>query len=188
MASLDTFIREIEKRKENEINLLERTLAEKKAEIKRTKETNVKQLQEHYREESKIKSSKEAAKIVEAAKLKAKKILFEAINANMDSTFGVIRNEMKNYVQTPEYKKLAERMVNFAKNNLGTQIMIHCREDDKPIFKDMNIPIGSSIGALGGIIAEDKDGKRELDLTFEELLRTKEEDVKSYLLERMVRE
>jgi V/A-type H+-transporting ATPase subunit E len=188
MASLDTFIQEIEKRKENEINLLERTLAEKKAEIKRTKETNVKQLQGHYREESKVKSSKEAAKIVEAAKLKAKKILFEAINANMDSTFGVIRNEMKNYVQKPEYKMLAERMVNFAKNNLGTQIMIHCRDDDKPIFKDMNIPIGSSIGALGGIIAEDKDGKRELDLTFEELLRTKEEDVKSYLLERMARE
>jgi vacuolar-type H+-ATPase subunit E/Vma4 len=52
----------------------------------------------------------------------------------------------------------------------------------------MNIPIGSSIGALGGIIAEDKDGKRELDLTFEELLRTKEEDVKSYLLERMARQ
>jgi vacuolar-type H+-ATPase subunit E/Vma4 len=79
-------------------------------------------------------------------------------------------------------------MVNFAKNSLGPQIIIHCRDGDKPIFKDMNIPIGSSIGALGGIIAEDKDGKRELDLTFEEILRTKEEDVKSYLLERMARE
>ena len=95
MASLNTFIQEIEKRKEDEINLLERTLAEKKAEIKRTKETTVKRLQEQYLEESKVKSSKEAAKIVEAAKLKAKKILFEAINANMDSTFGVIKNEMK---------------------------------------------------------------------------------------------
>jgi vacuolar-type H+-ATPase subunit E/Vma4 len=99
----------------------------------------------------------------------------------------VIKNEMKNYVQKPEYKKLTEKMISFAKNSLGPQIMIHCREDDKPIFKDMNIPIGSSIGALGGIIAEDKDGKRELDLTFEEILRTKEEDVKSYLLERMAR-
>ena len=46
----------------------------------------MKRLQEQYLEESKVKSSKEAAKIVEAAKLKAKKILFEAINANMDST------------------------------------------------------------------------------------------------------
>ena len=73
MASLNTFIQEIEKRKEDEINLLERTLAEKKAEIKRTKETTVKRLQEQYLEESKVKSSKEAAKIVEAAKLKEKK-------------------------------------------------------------------------------------------------------------------
>jgi len=188
MASLDTFIQEIEKRKENEINLLERTLAEKKAEITRTKETNVKQLQEHYREESRVKSSKEAAKIVEAAKLKAKKILFEAINANMDSTFDIIKKEMKNYVQNPEYKSLLKKMINYAKNTLGSDIIIHCRSDDNSLIKELNIPIsGSSINTLGGILAENKEGTRQLDLTFEELLRTKEDDITSFLLERMVK-
>ena len=38
----------------------------------------------------------------------------------------------------------------------------------------------------GGIIAEDNEGKKEFDLTFEELLRTSEDKVKSFLLGKMV--
>jgi vacuolar-type H+-ATPase subunit E/Vma4 len=50
----------------------------------------------------------------------------------------------------------------------------------------MGIPIGSSIDTLGGIVAEDNEGRKEIDLTFEELLRTNEDKVKSFLLEKMV--
>ena len=56
------------------------------------------------------------------------------------------------------------------------------------LFKELNIPIsGSPINTLGGILSENKEGKRQLDLTFEELLRTREDDIKSFLLERMVK-
>jgi vacuolar-type H+-ATPase subunit E/Vma4 len=52
----------------------------------------------------------------------------------------------------------------------------------------MNIPVvDPPINTLGGIISEDKQGTRELDLTFEELLRTKEDDVKGFLLERLMK-
>jgi vacuolar-type H+-ATPase subunit E/Vma4 len=52
----------------------------------------------------------------------------------------------------------------------------------------MNISIGTPINnTLGGILAENKEGTRELDLTFEELLRTKEDDIKSFLVERFAR-
>ncbi len=94
MARLDIFIQEIENRKEREISLLESTLAEKKAEIKHKKESTIKELQDLYTQEAKVKSQKESARIVEAAKLTAKKILFEAINAKMDSTFDIIQKEM----------------------------------------------------------------------------------------------
>ena len=188
MTSLDTFILEIEKRKENEMTLLETKLAKTKKEIEHAKETKVRQLEEHYLNEAKIKSNREAARIVESAKLKAKKILFEAINANMDSTFKTIKNEMKAYVQKPEYGEMLAKMTIYAKNVLGPNIVTHCREDDRLILKDMSIPIGSQIDTLGGIIVEDVEGKREIDLTFEELLRTSEDDVKSYLLERMIQQ
>ncbi len=187
MPRLDIFIQEIEKRKEQEIILLESALAEKKAEIKLIKETTIKELQDQYNREAEVKSQKEYSRIVEASKLKAKKILFEAINANMDSTFDVIKQEMKIYVQKPEYKDLLKKMINFAKNTLGPDIIIHCNDGDKSIINNLNIPIGSLINNWGGILAENKEGTKELDLTFEELLRTKEDDVTSFLLERMVK-
>jgi V/A-type H+/Na+-transporting ATPase subunit E len=188
MARLDIFIQEIENRKEREISLLESTLVEKKAEIKHKKENTIKELQEQYIQEAKVKSQKESARIVEAAKLTAKKILFEAINTNMDYTFDIIKKEMKNYVRNPEYKNLLKKMITYAKNTLGSDIIIHCRSADNSLFKELNIPIsGSPINTLGGILSENKEGTRQLDLTFEELLRTREDDIKSFLLERMVK-
>jgi vacuolar-type H+-ATPase subunit E/Vma4 len=188
MARLDIFIKEIENRKEQEIRLLENNLAQKKTEITNTKETTIKELQNQYTEEAKIKSQKEFARIVEASKLQAKKILFESINENMDSTFDLIKQEMKSYAQRPEYKNLLKKMVSYARNTLGNDIIIHCRTNDIPIVKEMNVSISNdSINSLGGILAEDKAGTRELDLTFEELLRTRGDDVKGYLLEKLVK-
>jgi vacuolar-type H+-ATPase subunit E/Vma4 len=186
MTNLDTLILEIEKRKKNEINHLETALAKAKKEIEQTKETKIKEMQDHYLNEAKTKSNREAARIVESAKLKAKKILFEAINANMDTTFKTIKNEMKTFAQKPEYRETLQRMVIYAKNTLGPDILVHCREGDRFVLGEMNVPIGSPINTLGGIIAEDMDGKKELDLTFEELLRTCEDKVKGFLLDRMV--
>ena len=186
MTNLDTLILEIEKRKENEINHLETALAKAKKEIEQTKEAKIKELQDHYLNEAKTKSNREAARIVESAKLKAKKILFEAINANMDTTFKTIKNEMNIFAQKPEYRETLQRMVSYAKNTLGPDIIIHCREGDRFVLGEMNVQIGSSMNTLGGIIAEDNEGKKELDLTFEELLRTSEDKVKSFLMEKMV--
>jgi vacuolar-type H+-ATPase subunit E/Vma4 len=56
------------------------------------------------------------------------------------------------------------------------------------VLSDLSIPIGPPIHTLGGIIAEDSKGKKEIDLTFEELLRTGEDKVKSFLLERMIQQ
>src|SRR5215210_2112357 len=106
MTNLDTFILEIEKRKENEISRLKTALAKTKKEIEQTKDTKIKGLQDHYLNEAKIKSNREAARIVESAKLKAKKILFEAINANMDTTLETIKDELKTFAQKPEYNEL----------------------------------------------------------------------------------
>ncbi len=187
MTSIDTFIQDIEKRKEKEIHLLENTMAKKKEDIIHTKETRIKEMHQYYLNEAKIKSNREATRIIEAAKLKAKKILFDAINANMASTFDVIKNEMNLYVSKPDYKKTLIKMIDYAKNTLGQNIVVRCRENDLLIIKEMSIPVGSSINSIGGIVADDEEGKREIDLTFEELLRTSEDDVKSFLLERMVK-
>lgn len=187
MTSLFTFMREIDERKQRKLDLLESSFGEKKTAIEKSKESTIKELKEFYANEAKVKSQREAGRIVETARLNAKKILFDAINENMDSTFNTIRQELKNYTKSPEYKRTLERMVDHAKNKLGKNVVIHSNDNDSMTIKAMNVTLGSTIDTIGGILAEDNNGTREIDLTFEELLRTHEDEVKSFLLERIIK-
>jgi V/A-type H+/Na+-transporting ATPase subunit E len=103
----------------------------------------------------------------------------------MQSAFAVIQQEIENYTKSAQYKKALETMITNSKKKLGQNIIVHCREEDKSILKELGVTTSKSIKTLGGIIAENKEGTRELDLTFEELLRTNEDQVKSFLSEKM---
>jgi len=91
VMSIETFLLEIENRKKKEIESLEKDLAEKKAKLQAEMNHTVKEIQERFAIEAKIKSEREYARIIEAAKLQSKKILFDAINSNMQSAFDAIK-------------------------------------------------------------------------------------------------
>ena len=183
------FIKEIKDRKNKKISILDSTLAEKKAKIHKLKQSTLKEIESQYSNEATARSQREASRIVEAARLQAKKILFNAINSNMNSTFEKITQELSQYTRKSDYKNTLKVMLRYAKAKLGENIIVHCREEDKIILTKLNnVSFGSSINTIGGIFVEDINGTRELDLTFEELLRTHEDDLKNFLLERMVKE
>ena len=183
--SIETFIQEIETRKRKEIDDLEKDLQENKSRLQTEMNHTLKEIQERFSAEAKVKSEREQARIIEASKLQAKKIMFDAINANIQSAFTIIQKEIENYTNSPQYKKSLETMVSNSKKKLGQNIIVHCREEDKSILKELGVTTSKSIKTLGGIIAENKEGTRELDLTFEELLRTNEDQVKSFLSEKI---
>lgn len=181
--SVDTFLREIENRKRRELEALDRELTEKKEALLRDKSTRVQELQERYKREAHIKSEREYTRIVEAGRLQAKRIIFEAMDANLDSALEVIRQELMNYTKNAQYKKTLEEMVNVAKKKLGQDVHVHCREEDRQILKNLGVTVNNKpIQTLGGIIVENKQGTMELDLTFEELLRTRDETIRAILL------
>jgi len=66
---------------------------------------------------------------------------------------------------------------------LAKEIVVRCREEDKSFFKS-GVKVGSTIQTLGGFIAENKEGTKEIDLTFEELLRNNEDEIKNTILEK----
>ncbi|MGI0065901.1 MAG: V-type ATP synthase subunit E, partial [Nitrosotalea sp.] len=162
--SIETFIQEIETRKRKEIEDLEKDLQENKSRLQTEMNHTLKEIQERFSTEAKVKSEREQARIIEASKLQAKKIMFDAINANMQSAFTIIQKEIENYTNSPQYKKSLETMVSNSKKKLGQNIIVHCREEDKSILKELGVTTSKSIKTLGGIIAENKEGTRELDL------------------------
>ena len=186
---MDSFIQEIQDRKRREIEQLDAALDKKRARLQEERDSAIKQISAKYSNETKIRSEKETARIIEEARLHAKKILFDAIKSNLDSALSVIKGGLSAYAQKPEYAKHLNRMIEYARAKLGSEIIIHCREEDKPFFnkeRRAGVAIGSTIKSIGGIIAEDRNGTKEIDMTFEELLRTHEDEIKSFLLERMI--
>ena len=184
--SIDKFVTEIQNRKKNDLAELDKKLNDKKSETDAKKNSAVKELKANYANEAKTKAEREGARIVEAGKLEAKKILFDAINKNLDSTFDVIKKELEGYSKKPEYKKVLQKLIDYSKKVLAKKIIIHCRDGDKSAFKDKDIEIGSTIQTLGGFIAENKEGTKEIDLTFEELLRNNEDEIKNTILEKIL--
>jgi vacuolar-type H+-ATPase subunit E/Vma4 len=183
--SVDTFIKEIQTRKKNDLAELDKKLSDKESQIDSQKSAAVKELKEDYVNEAKTKAEREGARIIEAGKLEAKKILFDAINKNLDSTFDVIKKELEGYSKKPEYQKVLQKLVDYSKKVLAKEIMVHCREEDKSFFTD-GAEVSSTIQTLGGFIAENKEGTKELDLTFEELLRNNEDEIKNTILEKIL--
>ena len=100
--SIDKFVTEIQNRKKNDLAELDKKLSDKKSETDTKKNSSVKDLKENYANDAKTKAEREGARIVEAGKLEAKKILFDAINKNLDSTFDVIKKELDGYSKKPE--------------------------------------------------------------------------------------
>ena len=183
--SIDQFVNEIQNRKKNDLVNLDKKLNDKKSETDAKKNSAVKELKDNYANQAKTKAEREGARIIEAGKLEAKKILFDAINKNLDSTFDVIKKELAGYSKKPEYKKVLQKLIDYSKKVLAKEIVVHCRNEDKSFFKG-GIKVGSTIQTLGGFIAENKEGTKEIDLTFEELLRSNEDEIKNTILEKIL--
>ncbi len=71
--SIETFLLEIENRKKRELESLDKDLAEKKSRLQTELDITLKEIQEKFASEAKIKSEREYARIIEASKLQGKK-------------------------------------------------------------------------------------------------------------------
>jgi len=186
MSALNTFEEEIQDRKRKELAILNSLLDEKKDRVAQIKNEKLIEIKEKYENEADNKAQREFARITESARLEAKKILFDVINMTMSAALDSIKQELKNNNKKADYKKILEKMVLYAKRYLGDDIITKCRESDIPYLKEMKVTIGSNITTMGGIVAADKSQKREIDLTFEELLENHEDEIKNFLYEKMI--
>lgn len=71
--SIETFVLEIENQKKKDIENIDIKLAQKKDELQNKRDIVVKEIQESASKEAKTKSERETARLVEAARLQAKK-------------------------------------------------------------------------------------------------------------------
>ena len=125
----------------------------------------------------------EHAQRLAAAKLQARKLLYEARERRLVSAIGETRALLQEYTQSTQYPVVLKRMVAAATDSLGKPLRISGRGEDAVLLAKV---AGKSFDPtpqpiLGGLVAETPDGSRRLNLSFDELLRLREDRVRELL-------
>ncbi|HXW66958.1 MAG TPA: V-type ATP synthase subunit E [Thermoplasmata archaeon] len=127
--------------------------------------------------------ARERAQRIAAAKLAARQRLYEARERRLEEGLRATRVLLAEFTNDPEYPEVLRRMVAVATNELGRPIRVSGRAEDAARLGKI---AGKSFDPtprpiVGGLVAETPDGNRRLNLSFDELLRLREDRVRELL-------
>ena len=183
MMGVDALLKEVEDRRNKALEGLEAEYSAKRDEVKKRTAEQVAYLMDSAKTEALSLSQKEVTKVEGASKLQAKKMLFDATEKLLESNIANLEQAMAEFAASPAYPELLSGMVKYASKRLGGKVGVVCRKADEAALKAAGAKVVSaSLNSMGGFKAENEDGTLELDLTFEEILRGREDDVRAAVL------
>jgi vacuolar-type H+-ATPase subunit E/Vma4 len=181
--TLEALVEEIRRRGEAE---LKETLANQRAEaskIEKERDRRVAEIEESSARATEIEVAREKAQRIAAAKLQSRKMLYEAREKRLEEGLRETRELLAAFTSTPAYPNVLKKMVDAATAALGKQLRVSGRSEDAAALQKV---AGKSFDPtaqpiVGGLIAETPDGSRRLNLSFDELLRLREDRVRELL-------
>ncbi len=181
--SLERLVAEIEARGKEELAREESRAGSEKAGHLAERERRIGQLRHDLAQSASADAARERAQRVAAAKLQARKLLYEAREKRMVESLGATRQLLEEFTESDEYKELLKRMLAAAQSQLGKDLKVSGRSEDAAVLKSVagRAYVATPVEVLGGLVAETSDGARRLNLTFDELLRLREDKVRDLL-------
>ncbi len=181
--SLESLVDEIRARGQAELGSIEVARTAAAAKIAADRDAEITALQGDAARLAEAEGSRERAQRIAAAKLKARKLLYEAREARLEQAIQETRKLLQNYADSDEYPATLKRMYDLATTRLGKQVRVMGRAADASRLAKV---AGKSVDPtplpiLGGLVAETPDGTRRLNLSFDELLRLHEDRVRELL-------
>jgi vacuolar-type H+-ATPase subunit E/Vma4 len=181
--SLESLVEEIRQHAETELRA---TLDQQKSEAARIladRDRRVAEIRAASQRATEMDVARERAQRVAAAKLQARKLLYEAREKRLEDGLRETRSLLAQYTASPAYPAVLKRMVDVANRSLGRQLRISGRAEDSSVLARV---AGKSFDPtpqpiVGGLIAETTDKSRRLNLSFDELLRLREDEVRELL-------
>lgn len=181
--SLERLVEEIRTRAERELADQESKAAAEEATITAHRDRRTQEVRTEGQRLAQAEAARERSQRLAAAKLKARKLVYEAREKRTHEQLDAVRATLRDFTESEEYPQVLKRMFSFASDRLGKQLRVMGREEDAATLKsvagknfdDTPAPI------LGGLVAETSDGSRRLNLSFDELLRLREDEVRALL-------
>ena len=183
MMGVDALLKEVEDRREKALEALEAEYGAKQEEVKKRTSEQVSYLMGSAKKEAVTLAQKEVTRVEGASKLQSKKALFDATEKLLENNIAPLRDALAEYASSTAYPELLARMAKYASKRLGGKIAVTCRKQDEAALKAAGAKVASAnLNAIGGFKADSEDGTLELDLTFEEILRSREDEVRASIL------
>ena len=183
MMGVDALLNEVEERRKKALETIESEYSAKREEVKKRTEEQLSYIMESAKREAAALAAKEKTRIQGAAKLQAKKLLFDATEKLLENNIAALKDALADYADSPAYSELLTKMAKYASKRLRGKISVTCRKQDESTLKAAGAKIGSTdLNSIGGFKADSEDGTLELDLTFEEILRSREDEVRASIL------
>jgi V/A-type H+/Na+-transporting ATPase subunit E len=183
MMGVDALLKEVEDRRKKAIDALDAEYSAKKEEVKKATDEQLAYVMESAKREAAALSQKETTRVEGASKLQAKKMVFDATEKLLESNISTLKDALAELAESPAYQELLARMASYASKRLGGKILVNCRKGDEAALKAAGAKVASAdLNAIGGFKADSEDGTLELDLTFEEILRSREDEVRASIL------
>jgi len=183
MMGVDALLKEVEDRQKTALDALDAEYSAKRDEVKKRTDEQLGYIIESAKRDAAALAQKETTRVEGASKLQAKKMLFDATEKLLESDIAALKDALAELTKSPAYPELLARMAKYASKRLGGKIVVTCRKGDEASLKAAGAKIASAnLNAVGGFVADSEDGTLELDLTFEEILRSREDDVRAAIL------
>jgi vacuolar-type H+-ATPase subunit E/Vma4 len=183
--ALERLVDEIRQRAAQELQAEAARLAAGEKSISEETDRRIAEVQADANRRAETEAAREVAQKVAGAKLQARKLVYAASERKSGEQLSALREQLAEFTHSSEYPQILKRMYAQTVNQLGKQVRISGRGEDAAVLKglagkgfdDTEQPI------LGGFIAETTDGTRRLNLSFDELLRLREDKVRGLFSE-----
>ncbi len=181
--SLERLVEEIRSRGQAELQGIADHVKTESEHIVEERERRIQEITQETERQGTLEANRERTQLVAAAKLRSRQKLYEAREARLENALLETRELLGAYTASPQYPLVLERMYRVAQAELGNDVVIRGRTEDGPLltriagqaFQPQPEPI------VGGLVAETPDRRRRLNLSFDELLRLREDRVRELL-------
>ena len=181
--SAESLLGEVEEKRKKTIQMLENEYSAKKDEVNKKAAEQMSDITEASKKEAAATVQREKTRIGGAAKLQSKKLMFDATERMLENNVSALRQVLADYADSKDYNELLAKMAAYASKRLGGSIGVSSRPQDAAALKKLGVKVTSSdLDSMGGFKAVNNDDTLELDLTFEELLRSREDDARALIL------
>jgi vacuolar-type H+-ATPase subunit E/Vma4 len=181
--TLESLVEEIRHKGQAELAAIEKSRLDEERKIAEERDRKLAEIRAAASRTTEADVARERAQRIAAAKLTARKLLYEAREQRLATAFEDTRKLLSEFRGSPAYPGVLRRMFATATDALGKQVRVSGREEDANVLAKVAgkafDPTPQPI--LGGLVAETLDGSRRLNLSFDELLRLREDKVRDLL-------